>query len=199
MPPSGSDNKPDETTPLSQMQAALHRVLVSLVFRAQPASTFNEMPISKLKCFHVIGEQEGMKMLEISQKMEVKLPALSQIVDRLVKRGMVERQPDPLDRRVVRLILSPQGRAIMADANARRQARMQATGNNLEMEALEKVTEGLLLLADAAEKVEAAERNAAAPFTPDSDRRADVAAHHSASHREYFRSKVSPSPMEDSH
>jgi DNA-binding MarR family transcriptional regulator len=199
MPSTGSNNNIDENTPLSRMQAALHRVLVSLVFRAQPDSPFNEMPISQLKCFHVIGEQEGMKMLEISQKMEVKLPALSQIVDRLVKRGMVERQPDPLDRRVVRLILSPQGRAIMADANARRQARMQATGNNLEAEALEKVTEGLLLLADAAEKVETEERSAAAPFTPDSDRRTEVVAHHSAPHRQYFRGKVSPSPMEDSH
>jgi DNA-binding MarR family transcriptional regulator len=198
MPPEGSNNKPDETTPLSQMQAALHRVLVSLVFRAQPDSPFNEMPISQLKCFHVIGEHEGMKMLEISHKMEVKLPALSQIVDRLVKRGMVERQPDPLDRRVVRLILSPQGRAIMADANARRQARMQATGNNLELEAMDKVTQGLLLLADAAEKVEAEERNAAASFAPESVRGAEIVARRSASQRENIPVAVSPDGLKGS-
>lgn len=154
---------------LNELQHALFRVLKSLVFRGDPNSPLVELPISQLRCLHVIAEQEGLKMLEVSHKLEVKLPALSQIVGRLVKRGMVERRADPADRRVVRLGLTAQARAVLAEANAARQARMSATRRNLDDRAVRIVIEGLTLLAEAAERVEAAEREAAPPFSPDSD------------------------------
>src|SRR5438067_1818622 len=96
-----------DNPPISEIQVnvqgALFRVLKALVFRDDPGVVYGEMPLSQLRCLHVIGENEGQKMNELSQRLEVKLPALSQIVDRLVRRGLVQRHPDPLDRRVVRL------------------------------------------------------------------------------------------------
>jgi DNA-binding MarR family transcriptional regulator len=157
------------TSPLQEMQCALFRVLKSLVFRNNPDSPLNELPISQLRCLHVVAEHEGQKMLDLSHRLEIKLPALSQIVDRLVKREMLVRQPDPHDRRIVRLELTEKARAILAEAHAMRQARLEATARNLEPVAIRKVIEGLTLLAEAAERVEAQEREAALPFSPDSD------------------------------
>jgi DNA-binding MarR family transcriptional regulator len=162
-----SHHDPDD--PQSRMQHALWRVLRSLVFRGDPDSPLNELPLSQLKCLHVVGEQEGQKMVDVAHRMEIKLPALSQIVDRLVKRGLLVRQADPNDRRVVRLVLTEEARAILTEANANRQARMMATAGNLDTKAVEKVTEGLSLLALAAEKVEAEERQSTAPVSPESD------------------------------
>ena len=125
MRPSGADGLPLTlpNEPLDRVQMALFRVLKSLVFRDDPGVAYGEMPLSQLRCLHIISEHEGQKMNELSQRMEVKLPAASQIVDRLVKRGMVERHADSLDRRVVRLELTPQARAKVDAQKRKRDAR----------------------------------------------------------------------------
>jgi DNA-binding MarR family transcriptional regulator len=158
-----------EVPTVSDVQNALHRVLKSLVFRNEPDSPLIEMPLSQLRCLPVIAEPEGQKMLDIAHRLEIKLPALSQIVDRLVRRGMVERCSDPHDRRIVRLALTPEARAILSDMHAARQARMKATVGHLSADAIRVVVRGLTLLAEAAEKVEAEERATAPPFSPDGD------------------------------
>src|SRR5438552_6054751 len=109
-----------DSEPLCHVQQALGRVLRSLVFRGDPNSPFVEMPISQLKCLHIIAEHEGQKMVDLAHRMETKLPALSQIVERLVRRGMLARQADPQDRRVVRLVLTEKARALVNEAEDHR-------------------------------------------------------------------------------
>src|SRR5262249_54045431 len=138
--------------PDSELERALFRVLKSLIFRSHPSrSALDELPITQLRCLHVIHHQQGLRMVEVSQRLETKLPAISQIVDRLVKRGMVERRSDPNDRRVVRLFLTNEAQAIMEEADAVRQARMNATAALLNERSMRSVVNGLELLADAAE------------------------------------------------
>ena len=159
---------------LSGLQHALGRVLRSLVFRGDPDSPLVELPVSQLKCLYVIAEREEQKMIDLAHRMEIKLPALSQIVDRLVKRGMVERHADPQDRRVVRMALTDQARTILADAERNRQARMSATVRHLSARALDEAVAGLQLLAEAAEKVEAEEKQSAPPFLLDADPQIEI-------------------------
>lgn len=47
---------------------------------------------------------------DLSRRLEVSTPAGTQIADRLVGRGHVERVPDPDDRRRTRLVVTPSGR-----------------------------------------------------------------------------------------
>lgn len=141
-----------------RVQLALIRVLKALVFRDDPGAEYGEMPLSQLRCLHIIAEYEGQKMNELSQRMEVKLPAASQIVDRLVKRGMVERHADTLDRRVVRLELTPQARVKVKQLRRKRDTRMEATLHRLMPEETDQVIAGLSLLARAAEQLLDAER-----------------------------------------
>lgn len=144
--------------PHGDLQHALFRVLKSLVFRGDPSSPMNEMPISQLKCLHIVRDTEGQKMIDIAHRMEIGLPAASQIVDRLVRRGLLERKADTQDRRVVRVGLSETSRSILAEAEQHRQMRMDATLAHLEMPDIVKATRGLQLLAEAAERVEALEK-----------------------------------------
>ncbi len=143
---------------LGAMQEVLHRVLKALVFRGDPSSPLNEYPISQLTCLYCVAEKEGQKMLDVCKRMEIKVPAMSRIVDRLVKRGMLERMPDTTDRRVVRLALTAEAQEIMSAAQADRVARMSATFDRLTLDGKQSVYEGLDHLAIAAEAVEAAER-----------------------------------------
>jgi DNA-binding MarR family transcriptional regulator len=144
--------------PRGDLQHALFRVLRSLVFRGDPSSAMSELPISQLKCLHIVNDSEGLKMIDIAHRMEIGLPAVSQIVDRLVRKGLVERLPDPQDRRVVRIALTDKARAIVAEAERHRQARMDATLDHVDEASLGGITRSLELLADAAEWVEAADR-----------------------------------------
>ena len=91
-------------------------------------------------------------MLEAAQMMEIKVPTLSQVVDKLVRRNMIERQPDLLDRRVIRLALTEEARGLMAQGEKQRNAVIQATGNNLTSNQMVNITNALAALADAAEK-----------------------------------------------
>ena len=98
-------------------------------------------------------------MIDIAHKMEIGLPAVSQIVDRLVRRGLFERQPDPQDRRVVRVVLTEPARLLINEAHKYRQSRMDATLELLGDREVDAVIRGLELLATAAEQIELKERD----------------------------------------
>lgn len=143
---------------LDELQFALQSVLQSLVFRVPRDARLGDLPLSQMRCLRVLSRHEGQKMQDLADKLELKLPAVSQIVDRLVKRDMIERQADPGDRRVVRLTLTPQARVLVAEAQAERRARLAATLEHLDPPAFVKVVEGLRLLAAAAEQIESGSR-----------------------------------------
>ena len=134
-------------------------MLSALVFRGVPDARLAELPVMQLRCLHFVAEHEGLRMHDLADGLEVKLPSVSQIVDRLVKRGLIARHADEHDRRVVRLGLTELARDIHFHATAERQGRMQAVAAELSTADLACATEGLKLLAEAAERVTGAERN----------------------------------------
>src|SRR5688500_3918033 len=100
----------DVSDNVSRLQAVLYRLTKALVFAGHPPTALAELPLSQLRCVRVIGEHEGQKMQELAHHLGVTLPALSQIVDRLVRRDMVERHADSEDRRIVRIFLTESAR-----------------------------------------------------------------------------------------
>jgi DNA-binding MarR family transcriptional regulator len=190
---SDCDPRPDAAQDrIGELQHALFRVLRQVVFRNHPNSPLIDLPIAQVRCLHVIARHEGRKMQELADKLEVQLPAMSQIVDRLVKRGMVERHADPSDRRVVRLGLTEAGRVMLDEAHAERCARMTATARHLDDEALRKVIEGLHLLAGAAERGDAEQRKAAPAIALDADPLVEMMARRARSHRAKAAADIDP-------
>ena len=139
-------------------QEALGRVLKSLVFHGGPPPWVAELPVSQLRCWYQIAENEGLRMHDLAESMGVKLPAISQIVDRLVRRSLVERKTDPLDRRAVCLYLTDDTRVKHLESKAAHLARLAETSSKLSPDSLEALISGLNELADAAETLNAAAR-----------------------------------------
>jgi len=71
--------------------------------------------------------REPIRISELHRHVLLSQPALSRMVDRLVRRGLIARQPDPADGRSVRLSLSSAGRAVQREVG-RQHARSVARG-----------------------------------------------------------------------
>jgi DNA-binding MarR family transcriptional regulator len=64
-------------------------------------------------------------MTRLADELGVALPNATGIVTRLVDRGVIERGHDPEDRRVVRVQLTDDGRALIGEMEEARRARMR--------------------------------------------------------------------------
>ena len=69
--------------------------------------------------------QPGLSQKELSEFLEVEPITVARLVDRLQSRGMVERRPDPKDRRIWRLHLCPPAVPVLREID-RQRAQMRA-------------------------------------------------------------------------
>ena len=65
-----------------------------------------------------LGEEDGINFQLLAERLRLANPTLTGIVDRLEKTGMVERIPNPADRRSILINLTEKGAAIFAELNA---------------------------------------------------------------------------------
>lgn len=59
-------------------------------------------------------EQEGLMCQEIAERMVHRVPDVTRLLDRLESRGLVSRQRDDMDRRIVRTRITPAGLQLIA-------------------------------------------------------------------------------------
>ena len=60
-------------------------------------------------------EQEGLSQVDLADVLELQPISLVRLLDRLVEHGLLERRPDPRDRRANRLFLTKSGRRLVDD------------------------------------------------------------------------------------
>ena len=63
---------------------------------------------------------DGVRVGEIARNLGVKVPSATEQVIKLEKAGLARREADPDDSRAVRVVLTPEGRAAVGSADARR-------------------------------------------------------------------------------
>ncbi|MFL6739613.1 MAG: MarR family winged helix-turn-helix transcriptional regulator [Sphingomicrobium sp.] len=61
-----------------------------------------------------LGHSPGLKQVELAERLDVEPITAGRIIDRLEEAGLVERQPDPVDRRAWRLMLTAKAGPIIA-------------------------------------------------------------------------------------
>ena len=61
-----------------------------------------------------LGHSPGLKQVELAERLDVEPITAGRMVDRLEEAGFVERQPDPVDRRAWRLVLTAKAGPIIA-------------------------------------------------------------------------------------
>jgi DNA-binding MarR family transcriptional regulator len=67
-------------------------------------------------------QQEGLSQVDLADVLELQPISLVRLLDRLVEHGLLERRPDPRDRRANRLFLTPSGRELVDDLDSLRDA-----------------------------------------------------------------------------
>jgi DNA-binding MarR family transcriptional regulator len=122
----------------------LHDVARLLRVDADKRARAHDMTRAQWGILIWLERQPGITQKELSELLEVEPITVARLVDRLEARGMVERRPDPRDRRIWRLHLQPAAKPLLCDI-ARQRAeitRMVTTG--LDDETIETLTGALL-------------------------------------------------------
>lgn len=65
-----------------------------------------------LSCLHA---EDGQKPRDLAEKISLDTSSLTGLIDRTERAGLLERQPDPDDRRALRIYLTSKGRRLLND------------------------------------------------------------------------------------
>ena len=90
--------------------------------------------------------QPGISQKELSELLEVEPITVARLIDRLEARGMVERRPDPRDRRIWRLHLRPEAHEELREISRQRIEINRMLTANLDPQTIETTTEALIAM-----------------------------------------------------
>ncbi len=84
--------------------------------------TLQTLSLPQAKALKLISHYEGVKQVELAQLLEIKPMSLVKVIDQLVADGLIERRPDPNDRRAHLIYLKPEAEdqlAVIKEASER--------------------------------------------------------------------------------
>jgi len=81
-----------------------------------------ELSVPHFRVLAYLNRNEGASLSDVADYVGLRLPSMSTLVDGLVTRGLVSRQPSPKDRRRIALCLTARGRSTLAAARRATQA-----------------------------------------------------------------------------
>lgn len=91
-----------------------------------------------------LNRRPGLSQKAVAEFLEVEPITVARLVDRLEARGMVERRPDPADRRVWRLHLRPAARPVLEDIAIHKAEMLEMATAGIDSETTRRVTEALM-------------------------------------------------------
>ena len=96
--------------------------------------------------YHVLGVLGHFGVLpvsEIGKRLHISKPNMTPLIDRLVEDGMVVRKPDAQDRRVIKIAITPKGRALMSAGRNRMKGTMEKVFNEFTEDELSRLSGAL--------------------------------------------------------
>lgn len=97
--------------------------------------------MTDLKLLHALARFEAEPTVkELSERMGLSLPGASRAADALLRRGWVERREDEHDRRMKRLTINDDGRAVLRRVEEARMAGLEALVATLPAEDLDRLS-----------------------------------------------------------
>lgn len=124
----GGDPAPDELA--GELGVALERV----VALARVLNTANPMSRSASGTLATLARIGPTRLTALAAREGVTQPAMTQLVGRLQGSGLVTREPDPNDGRVVRVAITDSGRDLIAARRAERTEKLSALLSQLTLE-----------------------------------------------------------------
>ena len=109
------------------------------------------LSLPQLRVLAYLHHHPGACLFHVSEHLGVSRPTTSIMVERLVRRGMISRATDPEERRRIVLALTPIGARHLERARRSTETHMAAVLARLSPRALERISEGLVLMRGAFE------------------------------------------------
>ncbi len=123
------------------------------------------MSMAQFNTLMHLHHQGACGVTDIGSHLGVTSAAASQMIDRLVQQGLLERSEDPDDRRARQIRVTPAGRQVIEAGIAARRRWMEGLATALEPAEQEQIALALTLLTGAARRLEAAAENQAGPLS----------------------------------
>lgn len=96
---------------------------------------------SELLFFSALDNCQGISSPELAKNMGLSLSRISRVVDKLVVNGYLDRKADEVDRRAIRLCLTPKGRTIRSKIDKVRNECEERLSNAIPSKEMEKFHE----------------------------------------------------------
>jgi DNA-binding MarR family transcriptional regulator len=108
------------------------------------------LSLPQLRVLGHVSRNPGTGVSDVATHLDVTNPTASVLVDRLVKKNLLDRKEDPSERRRTLLTLTESGTEVLEDARSKAQFMVAQVLKTQTPEQLSKINEGLALLAEAA-------------------------------------------------
>ena len=90
------------------------------------------LPLNQFGVLCVLSDTEGLSITAISRQLNISKQQMTNIIDKLVTAGYVDKEPDPKDRRRSVITLDPQGKKILDDHMELFRQRFEKQAQNLQ-------------------------------------------------------------------
>ena len=165
-----ADSKQSQSVPPGDENAdferAFFRVLRAMVFADPPRPELDALPLAQLRLLMTLHRMRDATMKEFSEQMQVSQSTVTQLADKLTRRGLAERHADEADRRVVRLRPSAEALEILDEAARERRETNHAIYAALSAVQRTETLRALETLGETAEAVRAAQGKPLPPLRP---------------------------------
>jgi len=95
-----------------------------------------------------IDRSEGLNQSELAETLDLQPITLTRLLDKLCDSGLIERRPDPADRRAKRLFLTPAARPLLKQLSALGEETMAGVTEGLTQEDIERMVAELATVKD---------------------------------------------------
>jgi DNA-binding MarR family transcriptional regulator len=107
------------------------------------------LSLSQLRVLGHVSRNPGAGVSDVANHLDVTNPTASALVDRLVKKQLLNRKDDPGERRRTMLTLTANGNEVLEDARNKAQFMVAQVLKTQTPEQISKINEGLAILAEA--------------------------------------------------
>ena len=125
------------------------RMLVAVASRSL-ADVGEDVTLTQYRSMVVLASKGPQSVAKLAQEVGVTPATASRLCDRLVRKGLIARREDPLDRRAVQLALAAGGRRIVDAVTESRRREITQLLDSVPAEAQRSLVAALQLLSDAA-------------------------------------------------
>lgn len=136
--------------PTTELADRLHSAAIHLLRRLRREDDASGLPAPQLSALSVIVFGGPVTLGQLATAEQVRPPTITKLVAALEADGLVVREPDAVDRRIVRVRATPRGAKLLHEGRARRVASLAASLRGLSAKdraALEQAVKLLALVA----------------------------------------------------